>query len=133
MLDIEKDVEAGLDFARHNYFYYINNEDNYYNKMYTLTNEEINLYFPKFKLQDGKVLTVASSGDHILEAILYGAKEIHAFDKNPFAFYMTKLKIAAVKSLNNREYRKFFEGNLGKDIFSIDYYRKIRERSRKFL
>lgn len=47
------------------------------------TNEALREYYEK-DLSDKKVLTVTSSGDHILHAALGGAKQITGFDINRF-------------------------------------------------
>ena len=72
---------------------------NYFCWLYPFTNENIGAYFSKLDFKDKSVLTVTSSGDHIINSILMGAKEVDAFDVNPLAKHYSELKIAAIKSL----------------------------------
>lgn len=69
-----------------------------------------------------KSLMVTGSSDQLLEAILYGAKEIITFDINKFAGYGCALKIAAIKALEYEEFIDFyFASNM-----SLKYYEKLR-------
>lgn len=54
---------------------------------YLWTNENMYLYDNE-DLKDKKVLTVTSSGDHALNAILNGAKNIDSFDINLYSKYV---------------------------------------------
>ena len=94
--------------------------------IYGYTNEELDLFLPILPIKDKKVLTVASSGDQILSCALNGAKKIDAFDINPFQIYYSKLKIAAIKALNVKEYNNYFFNKDYKSIFSKELYKKIR-------
>lgn len=77
------------------------------------TNELLTAY-PKEDLKNKKVLTVTSSGDHVLDAIYNGAKEITAFDFNRFAKYYSALKIAMIKKYSHDEF-----------IFKIESFTKL--------
>jgi len=92
---------------------------NYFSWLYPFSNENIAAYYSKINFKDKKVLTVTSSGDHILNAIMCGAKEIDAFDVNPLAKYYSELKIAAIKALSLEEFILFF---YGKNIFKSPKY-----------
>lgn len=69
------------------------------------TNEDMKLY-PKEILEGKKVLTITSSADHALDAILKGAKEIDSIDINIFCKYYSALKIAMIKKY---DYDEFFD------------------------
>ncbi len=94
-----------------------------YSKMYILTTENINGYYRKLNFKNKRVLTVTSSFDHALNAILYGSKKITTFDINKLSFHMANLKIAAVKTLTYEEFIDFF---LSPKVFSYEIYKKIR-------
>lgn len=96
---------------------------NYFCWLYPFTNENINGYFKNIKFENKSVLTIVSSGDHILNSFLLGAEKIDAFDSNPLAKYYTELKIAAIKELSFKEFLSFF---YNKKIFRIspDYLNK---------
>lgn len=83
----------------------------------------------KYLQYDGKsVLTVAASGDQYLSAVFNGATSVDMYDINKLAFYMAKLKIAAIKALDNKEFLRFmvydYEDN-DKEFLSIDIFDKI--------
>ena len=98
IIDVYKDIF--LTYA------YLNNfpAPKEYQSTFLVTNEPIAQYYNIFPIKNGRVLTVASSGDHILQAVCNGANIIDAFDNNKIALYFTKLKIAAVKALNQDEF-----------------------------
>lgn len=57
--------------------------------------------------KDKSVITVAASADQYVSAIYYGAKSCDMFDINKFTFYISCLKIAAIKGLSYEEFMKF--------------------------
>ena len=73
--------------------------------IYPWTNENLSDYYEK-KLSGKRVLSVTSSGDHLLHAVLGGSKDIVAFDINHFAKYYAALKIALIKKY---DYDDFFD------------------------
>jgi len=77
-------------------------------EMYTFTTENLSEYSSAKKLDNKKILTVTSSGDHVFNFALSGAREIDCFDLNENAYYMAELKKAAVKVLNYEEYLNYF-------------------------
>ena len=121
MLDVKKDIEVGVKILKAPPF--VTSFPENYNFMYGVTNEALSEYYKYFPIEGRNVLTIASSGDHILEAMRYNASKIYAFDKNRFAIYMSKLKVAAVKALSYEEFIKYFEFN----PFCISVYLKIRD------
>ena len=104
--------------------------DNYFCWLYPFTNENINGYYSNMDFNDKNVLTVVSSGDHIINAILMGASEVDAFDINPLAKYYVELKIAAIKSLSFEEFLLFLYNKstfkIPKYYLNKDIYKKIR-------
>lgn len=98
------DVKHALEFLKWGYNRIYGIEDEYYNKIYPWTNEKLSSYYNLKDLQGKNVLTVTSSGDHALHAILAGATKIDSFDKNRLCKYFSALKIAAIKSFS---YEKF--------------------------
>lgn len=93
--------------------------DNYFCWLYPFTNENINGYYSKMDFNNKSVLTIVSSGDHIINAFLKGASEVDAFDINPLAKYYVELKIAAIKSLSLEEFLLFL---YNKSTFRIPSY-----------
>lgn len=93
-----------------------------YSKMYIMTTENIDGYYKYFDFKNKKVLVPTSSFDHALNAILKGASEVDTFDINRLSFYMSNLKLAAVKSLTYDEFIEFF---LSDNSFNYELYKKI--------
>lgn len=122
---LNKDIEMGIKFLRgvnlHNSLFY--------DDVFLHTNELISDYYNKFPIKNGNVLTIASGGDHILQAVYEKASSIDAFDINRFALYMSKLKIAALKALDYDEFNKYFTYHHISDfkMFNRISYLKMRD------
>ena len=86
------------------------NTKNYstYSKIILFSNENLEGTAASLSYKNKSVLTVASSGDQFLAATYYGAKKVDLFDINRFTYYLTCLKIAAVKHLNYYQFLNFF-------------------------
>ena len=80
----------------------------YFDHLYHFTTEMINGYYKLLSFKGKKILTVMGSGDHTLNAILKGSRNIDTFDINPLAIYYYKLKEAAIKGLEYNEFCEFF-------------------------
>lgn len=111
-----------------NYFLYDGNDFDKYSHAYLFTTENINGYFDNINMQDKDILTVVGSGDHILNAILKGAKKIDAFDISVYAIMLYYLKEAAIKTLEYEEFIEYFikENNLN----NYQIYQKLRSKLR---
>lgn len=105
---------------------------NFFCWLYPFTNENISGYYKKLDFKSKAILTVTSSGDHPINALLHGAERVDAFDTNPLAKYYSELKCAAIKELDYLEFILFFCENLGyikksKKYFDKDlYFNKIQ-------
>ncbi|MDD6223449.1 MAG: DUF3419 family protein [bacterium] len=86
----------------------LSNEFGELSKIYLMTTENIKGFLKDYCLEDKDILTVASSGDQMLNAYLMGAKNVTCFDINPLAFYQVKLKKAAICTLKYEEFLEFF-------------------------
>lgn len=75
---------------------------------YAFSNENLNWYYPLFNIKDNDILTVCGSGDQVLCAILFGAKSVDIFDSNKLAYYHLLLKMSAIKSLDFKDFIKFY-------------------------
>jgi hypothetical protein len=101
-------------------------------QLYAFTTENIGGYFPLLDLQGKSVLTVTSSGDHIINAFMFGANNVTGFDINDLAKDFAELKIRALQNLNFEQFRKFFlrESEEGRDNpNALDYkvYQMLRD------
>ena len=92
---------------------------NPYDRVYPYTTENISGYLDNIK--DKKILSVIGSGDHYLNMISMGAESVDNFDINRFAIYYLKLKKAAIKALNKREFFEFLTND------SKKYFDRVKE------
>ena len=122
-MDIEKDIFIARQIIKGNY----NFKEKHYNTVYNMTNEQLDLYFKYFPIKDGNVLTVLGSGDHVLQSACCGAKSIYAFDYNPLALHMAKLKIKSLSILERNEFLNYLYNVDYKRYFDVSYYKKIRD------
>lgn len=76
--------------------------------VYAFATENLGGYYPELELGKRSVLTVCGSGDHVLNAILYGAASVTAFDINQAALAWARFKATALKTLEFEEFRLFF-------------------------
>ena len=102
-----------------------------YSRIYTFTTENINGYIKYFNLKNKSLLTVGLSGDQLLNAYYYGARDITLFDINPYAKYYVYLKVAAILSLTYDEFQSFFfkyglDNNSNRDVFSPNLFNKMK-------
>lgn len=92
-----------------------------FNYIYPFTNENIAGYMHDLDLTNKKIVSVAGSSDHVINAISRGASDITAFDVNPLAKYYFDLRIAAIKTLSYYNYiRAFIYGENTIDYDTID-------------
>lgn len=95
--------------------------------IYKFTNENIGGYYDLLNLKNKEVLTVCSSGDHILEAILRDVKRVDCFDISIFTKYFMNLKLAAVLSLEHQEFIDYLLDTSNILIFSYKIYERVRK------
>lgn len=112
------------------------NKNNFY-LIYPFTTENISGYINEFDLIDKSLLTVGSSGDQAINAILFGCKNITVLDINPYTKFYYYLKIASILCLNLEEFMSFFKykdyPNVFKDnknVFNKNSYNKLKSTLR---
>ena len=98
------------DYSNWQFFYYI----------YPFTTENIGGYIDLFDLKDKSLLTVGSSCDQVLNAILMGVKKVTLLDINPFTKYYYYLKVASIMELGMDEYLLFLRYNNYPNTFDIN-------------
>ncbi len=80
---------------------------------------------------EGKdVLTTTSSGDQYVGAVYYDATKIDTFDINRITYYITCLKIAAIRELDYKEFIDFFtpldkDGNLKRSFWNLRTLKRL--------
>lgn len=118
MIDIEKIVKlAGRGYS-------LDFEFGKFSKIYMHTTENIKDFLSCFDLNEKSVLTVAGSGDQLLNAYALGATSVDIFDINPLAKCAVDLKVSAAKCLSYEEFIHFFFSNFP-EFFSEELYAKI--------
>ena len=121
-----KDIISGIKHNKKNPIFHSNSA------VYKFTNENVGGYYDLLKLNNKNMLTVCSSGDHILEAILRDANKVDCFDISIFTKYFMNLKLSAVLTLEYYDFVKyFFHSSNFFDIFSETTYSKIRKNLEK--
>lgn len=73
-------------------------------KAYITSNEYLKNYFPTFNLENKSIATVGSSGDQVLNAILYGATNITLIDANIFARPFSEYKMALIRTFDHKTF-----------------------------
>lgn len=99
-------------------------------KLYSFTTENIAGYINQFDFKNKKILTVAGSGDHILNVILKGGTTINAFDINRSALFYCELKLVMLKELELEQFLNFFMID-GKYPLDYDIYTKYADKLTK--
>lgn len=112
--------------------------ENFFDRIYPFTTENISGYIDYFDLKDKSLLTVGSSGDQAINAILKDVNEVTVMDRNPFTKYYYFLKLAALNTLNRDEFFDFFKYydhpkvfKHNEDVFNKDTFNKIKVELRK--
>ena len=107
--------------------------DNKFKYMYPFTTENIGGYIDQFDLKDKTLLTVGSSGDQVLNAILSDCKDISVIDLCPFVKEYYYLKKAAIKVFGREEYLKYLcyyrynNGHNNQNAFCKYEYNRLKE------
>ena len=91
-------------------------------KAYVTSNEFLNGYFPYLDVKGKKVATVGSSGDQVLNALLYGSRDITLIDANIFAKPFTEYKMALMRTFNRKQ---FLDMLYSSECFHWKVYSKI--------
>lgn len=92
------------------------NNFNSLSQIYSFTTENIAGYFKHLQFTNKNILTVAASGDHIINAFYQDAKQVYGFDINYLALIFTELKLVALQNLQYKEFLQFFMINDKDDI-----------------
>lgn len=110
---------------------------NCFYQIYPFTTENISGYINQFDLKNKSLLTVGSSLDQAINAILNDCLDITVLDINPYTKFYYYLKIASILELELDDflsflrfvdYPKVFQNN--KDVFNKNKYNKIKSTLR---
>ena len=101
------------------------NNFNSLSQIYSFTTENIAGYFEQLQFTNKDVLTVAASGDHIINALYKGVRTVIGFDINYLALIFTELKLIVLENLDYKEFLDFFmindEDNIEKNKKALNY------------
>jgi hypothetical protein len=98
--------------------------------VYAFTTENIGGYLPSISRPEMRVLCVASSGDHLLNSVYFGACGVTVFDLNTFALYWTELKLIAAATLSLDDFKSFFFRDISDSPLSAETYECLRKALR---
>lgn len=102
---------------------FYDDDDNYTtNHAFAISNENLPEFFKKLNLKNKKVLTVGSSGDQALNAILRGCTDVTIIDANIFTQYFVEYKLAVIKTFDFTTFGELF---ITSDFFNWQTYAKI--------
>lgn len=90
-------------FYPHNYI-----NSNSTDQAYAVSNEALRQYFKMLIFEGMRVATVGSSGDQLLNAILYGCRDVTVIDANLFARPYIEYKIAMIRAMDYDEFKNTF-------------------------
>ena len=96
--------------------------------MYIYATEMVSSYYKNLGLKGKRILSIVGSGDQVIDAYYFGAKEVVGFDINNRAFFILDLKFHAINTLSYREFLKFFGSNLDNGTLDFVIYQKIRNK-----
>lgn len=95
---------------------------------YLVSNEDLRSAMTVLQPRGADVLTVAASGDQPIFYKLYGANHVDTFDISYAAKVMMDVKTAAIRRLDNRQYRQMLNGiNTACGIADVPEYRIVQD------
>ena len=96
-------------------------------QIYLETNENVTGFFKgiKFYGKNKRVLTVGSSLDQALNAILFGSRDVTVIDLNIYTKVFGELKLAAIKNLSFEEFKEFFGLNDKTNLKGFPFFEKF--------
>jgi S-adenosylmethionine:diacylglycerol 3-amino-3-carboxypropyl transferase len=95
--------------------------------MYIYATEMVSEYYGRLGLKNKRVLSVIGSGDQIINAYFFGAKEVVGFDINKYAPFILELKVSAILNLTLIEFFKFFGRDMSSGTLDVNLYKKIKK------
>ena len=123
--ELNKEIKQAINIIEQIHF-------NGFEKIYSCANENINGYINEFNLEGNSLLTVGSSADQVINAVLYDCRDITVIDLCPFVKHYFNLKKAALLTLDYQQFQKYFYeySNLGvnEDLFSRKTYFMLRDK-----
>lgn len=91
--------------------------------VYPFTNENLLELFKQLNVKGKTVATAGSSGDQMLAALLFGAKNVTLIDGNLYSKHFIDYKFSAIKNLSYEEFKQYFIDN--NNYFDFELFQKI--------
>src|SRR5680860_295742 len=96
--------------------------------LYIYATEMVSAYYNLLQIKDKRILSIVGSGDQIIDAYYYGAKEVIGFDINKRSLFILEIKFVAISILTRKEFLEFFGTNMSNGTFNFQVYKKIRRK-----
>ncbi|MEX0920926.1 MAG: DUF3419 family protein, partial [Candidatus Pacearchaeota archaeon] len=96
--------------------------------MYMYATEMVSLYYRKLNIKNKSLLTICGSGDQVINAVFFGAKKVVGFDLNKRSEFITRLKIAFIKTLSYKKFMEFFNEGINEKSFNYNIYKNISKK-----
>lgn len=96
--------------------------------LYIYATEKVSNYYNLLHLKNKRILSVVGSGDQIINAYFYGAKEVVGFDINKYSYFILEIKFVAIVSLKRVEFLKYFGTNMSNGDFNYNLYSKLKNK-----
>lgn len=110
MTQTERDIEAASSIIEGK------NVKEPYQKIYRTQTENSRKLFKNLYPRWENGLFIGGSADQLLNAILYGSRNLTIIDRNPLAIHYILLKLASLQQLDNQEFLAFTSWNSKEDI-----------------
>lgn len=95
--------------------------------MYIYATEMVSDYYSRLDMKNKRVLSIIGSGDQIINAYYFGAKEVVGFDINKRAVFMLELKVSAIINLTYGEFIEFFGKDMRSGNLNYILYNKLKK------
>jgi len=95
--------------------------------MYVYATEMVSDYYSKLNIRNKRVLSITGSGDQIINAYFFGAKEVIGFDINKYASFFLEFKVSAISNLTYQEFIRFFGKDMVNGTLDIKLYNKLKQ------
>lgn len=123
MSDVRYDVDQTINIINKN-----GNVDNYHDKVYFCSNENISTILDVFDVRDKNVLSVLASSDQMFQLYSHGARQVDLFDINKLTIYYYYLRKWSLQYLNRVSPPKGFDKNYIYELLKCASIKSPREK-----
>lgn len=94
--------------------------------MYIYATERVSKYYSLLSMKNKRVLSIVGSGDQVINAYFFGAKEVVGFDINKRSFFILDIKVSALLNFTREEFIKFFGSSMNNGTLDFNLYNKLK-------